>query len=193
MYSAKLIVLSMARHYLTAFHATWKFLNWNDTGLKLHAVRLLNKCSKICVNIKVSSYQQFWQLLLLIIDRTWKALKNYWTRSHAQLSYLLGGGGVGWGTLTLIRAGVLGPFSFLFNGQFLAILETSAQFVTSYPWASLPFFFKSLPFYEFENFCSCCCCCNENPCYFCAFWEICGLLEGLFTFRLWYSCYYNIC
>ena len=123
-------------------------------------------------------------LLLLIIDRTWKALKNYWTRS--QLSYP-------WGeeTLTLIQAGVLGPFSFLFIEQFLAILETSAQFVTSYPWASLPFF-KSVPFCEFEHFCSCCCC-NENPCYFCAFCEICGLLEDLFTFRPWYSCYYNIC
>ena len=69
----------------------------------------------------------------------------------------------------------------------LAILETFAQFVTSYPWASLPFFFTSLTFWLFEHFCSCCC--NENPCYFCAFCEICGLLEGLFTFRLWYSCY----
>ena len=77
-----------------------------------------------------------------------------------------------WGeeTLTLIRAGVLGPFSLLFNEQFLAILETFAQFVTSYPRASLPFFFTSLTFCLFEHFCSCCC--NENPGYFCAFCEI---------------------
>ena len=59
--------------------------------------------------------------------------------------------------------------------------------MTSYPWASLPFFFTSLTIWLFEHFCSCCC--NGNPCYFCAFCEICGLLEGLFTFRLWYSCY----
>ena len=94
-----------------------------------------------------------------------------------------------WGeeTLTFIHAGVLCPFCLLFNEQFLASFETFAQFVTSYPWASLPFFFTSLTFWLFEHFCSCSC--NENPCYFCAFCEICGLLEGLFTFRLWYSCY----
>ena len=53
-----------------------------------------------------------------------------------------------WGeeTLTLIRAAVLGPFSLLFNEQFLAILETFAQFVTSYPWPSLTFFFTRLTF-----------------------------------------------
>ena len=57
---------------------------------------------------KVSTYQEFWQLLLLIIDRAWKALKNLWKIS--QLRYP-------WAekTLTLIRAGFLGPFSLLFN------------------------------------------------------------------------------
>ena len=92
---------------------------------------------------------------------------------------------IGGRNTTLISAGVLGPFSLLFNEQFLAILETFEQFVTSYPWASLPFFFTSLTIWLFEHFCSCCC--NGNPCYFCAFCEICGLLEGLFTFRLLYS------
>ena len=130
---------------------------------------------------KVSTYQEFWQLLLLIIDRAWKALKNLWEISQLRYPWVEK-------TLTLIRAGFLGPFSLLFNEQFLAILVTFAQFVTSHPWPSLTFFFTSLTFCQFEHFCSCCCS-NENPCYFSAFGQICGLLEGLFTFRLWYSCY----
>ena len=75
-------------------------------------------------------------MLLLIIDRAWKALKNLWKIS--QLRYP-------WAekTLTLMRAGFLGPFSLLFNEQFLAILETFAQFVTSYAWASLLLLYKS--------------------------------------------------
>ena len=37
----------------------WKFLDWNDPGLKLCEVRLLNKCSKICVIFNLDSLECF--------------------------------------------------------------------------------------------------------------------------------------
>ena len=43
------LLCALTRHFLTAFHSTKNFIDWNDTVLKLHEVRLLsvNKCSKI--------------------------------------------------------------------------------------------------------------------------------------------------
>ena len=62
------------------------------------------KCSKVCVIIKVSTYQEFWQLPLLIIDYTWKT--GYKITGQELIPIEISTGGK---TLNFIHAGVLFP------------------------------------------------------------------------------------
>ena len=44
-----------------------KFIDWNDTSLKLYEVKLLNKCSKICVLLNLDSLECFWGPLINLL------------------------------------------------------------------------------------------------------------------------------
>ena len=79
-------------------------------------------------------------LLLLVVDRTWKALQNYWTRTYP--SWDIHGGKKHWLSYRRVRSWL--PFSLLFNEQFLAIFVTFAQFV------ALPMAFFTFLLYKSE-------------------------------------------
>ena len=59
-------------------------------------------------------------LLLLVVDRTWKALKNYWTLTYP--SWDIHGGKKHW--LSHVQAGIVGPAFpfFLMNNSWLFLL-----------------------------------------------------------------------
>ena len=59
-------------------------------------------------------------LLLLVVDRTWKALQNYWTRTYP--SWNIHGGKKHW--LSHVQAGIVGPLFpfFLMNNSWLFLL-----------------------------------------------------------------------
>ena len=63
-------------------------------------------------------------LLLLVVDGTWKALQNYWTRTYP--SWGIHGGKKHWLSYRWVLSWP--PFPLLFNEQFLAIFVTFAQF-----------------------------------------------------------------
>ena len=79
-------------------------------------------------------------LLLLVVDGTWKALQNYWTRTYP--SWGIHGGKKHWLSYRWVQSWP--PFPLLFNEHFLAIFVTFAQFV------ALHMAFFTFPLYKSE-------------------------------------------